>query len=89
MSFCSKEMKSRIEDDANYDDIKNNPYQLLDEVKKKMYDTRRDKYPNITLTDQLDHILNVIQEDRESLVDYTKIFNKQETMPKDCWEQHS
>ena len=76
MSFCSKEMKSRIEDNAIYDEIKNNPYSLFDEVKKKMYDTGRDKYPFVTLTDQLDRILNVKQEDSESLMDYTKRFKQ-------------
>ena len=76
MGFCSKEMTSRIEEDHDYDSYKNNPYLLLDEIKKKMYDTGRDKYLFVLLTDQLERILNTRQDDGESLADYTKRFKQ-------------
>ena len=69
-------MTSRIEEDHDYDSYKNNPYLLLDEIKKKMYDTGRDKYPFVLLTDQLERILNTRQDDGESLADYTKRFKQ-------------
>ena len=76
MSYCSKEMVNRIEEVSEYTKIKNNPYELLDEIKKKMYGAGRSKYAFVGLTEQIDRILNTKQDDGENLVDYTKRFKQ-------------
>ena len=76
MSYCSKEMVNRIEEVSEYTRIKNNPYELLDEIKKKMYKPGRSKYAFVGLTEQIDRILNTKQDDGENLVDYTKRFKQ-------------
>ena len=76
MSFCSREMVNRIEEMAEHTRIKDNPFKLLDEIKKKMYEAGRSKYCYVGLMDQIDRILNTKQEDGENLVEYTKRFKQ-------------
>ena len=75
--YCNKTMQNRIEESKDFESIiRDDPLELLKEIKKKMYDPARAKYEYVTLTESLSRILNTKQEDNESLVDYTKRFKQ-------------
>ena len=51
LGHCSKVMKARIEEQADYEArVKNQPRVLLEEISKKMYDAARAKYKYMSLT---------------------------------------
>ena len=85
MSFCSREMVNRIEETAEHTRIKDNPFKLLDEIKKKMYEAGRSKYCYVGLTDQIDRILNTKQEDGRTSWNIQSDSSKYETMQRDHW----
>ena len=74
---CNKTMQNRIEESKDFESvIRDDPLELLKEIKKKMYDPARAKYEYVTLTESLNRILTTKQEDDENLVDYTKRFKQ-------------
>ena len=75
--YYNKTMQNRIEESKDFESIiREDPLELLKEIKKKMYDPARTKYEYVTLTESFSRILNTKQEDNESLVDYTKRFKQ-------------
>ena len=75
--YCNKKMQDRILGISDYESrVKNNPYELLDEIKRKMYDPEADKYPFISMTDFLYRLLVTRQDDGEELVDFIKRFKQ-------------
>ena len=81
LGHCSKVMKARIEEQANYEArVKNQPRVLLEEISKKMYDPARDKYEYMSLTQTFKRLLATKQEDEEGLLDYTKRFKQKKTI---------
>src|SRR5210317_821031 len=76
-SYCNKTIQNRIEESRDFEDeIRDDPLRLLEEIKMKMYDPARAKYEYVTLTQSLNRILNIKQEDDENLVEYTKRFKQ-------------
>jgi hypothetical protein len=83
-SFCNKIMQNRIEEISDYETrVRDNPFELLAEIKRKMYDPARAKYEFVTLTESLRRILDCKQLEDESLVDYTKKFKQARDIMKD------
>ena len=58
------------------EEIKNNPFKLLEEIKMRMYDLSSMRYPFVSLMDQLSHCMGTRQEDEETLANYTKHFKQ-------------
>ena len=69
-------MTNRIKEMMEYKTIKDNPFKLLEEIKKKMYEPGRVKYAWVGFTKQISGLLTTKQEENESLVDYTKRFKQ-------------
>ena len=68
-------MQNCIEETPGFETrIRDDPLELLQEIKKKMYNPARSKYEYATLCKSLKRIFNTKQEDDETLVDYTKRF---------------
>jgi hypothetical protein len=66
MGHCNKIMQNCIEEIADYETrIYNDPEELMDEIKKKMYNPARAKYEYITLMEAIKIILDTKQEDTE------------------------
>ena len=75
--YCNKIMQNRVEEASDFEiRIRNDPLELLREVKTKMYDPARAKYEFVALTESIARILNTKQEDDEGLVEYTKRFKQ-------------
>ena len=77
LTYCNTTMQTRIESDSDFESkIKNNPFELLKAIKKKMYDPSKTKYPLATFTDHLDRLMSVRQQEDETLIDYVKKFKQ-------------
>src|SRR5210317_813342 len=62
---------------GNYEtEIKDKPYQLLQEISSKMYDPARAKYEYASITERFKMVLNTRQQDDEDLMSYTKRFKQ-------------
>ena len=84
MDYCNKTMQNRIEEVKDFElRIRNDPLELLKEIKTKMYDPARAKYEYVLITETLGRILNTKQEDGESLTDYTKRFKQSRDIMKE------
>ncbi len=76
-SKCNKTMQSRIETDSEFaTKVKDDPFELLRRIKIKMYGPSKVKFAFLTLTDQLEQVLKVRQDDDEQLNDYVKRFKQ-------------
>ena len=75
-SLCSNQMKRRLEEHPDYDTFKNNPFELLKEIKKKMYEPGRTKYPFHILSDQAERLFTMKQDDGEAIDDYYKRYKQ-------------
>jgi hypothetical protein len=69
-------MQSRIEEDPDYNFFKNDPIAVLEAIKTLMYDPVRAQYPMALMTNALGQLVNVKQQDTESLLDYIKRFKQ-------------
>jgi hypothetical protein len=76
-NYCTKTMQSRIEEHPDYQStLKNDPIAVLEAIKLLMHDTVRAQYPMVSMSDALDRMINVKQQDNESLLDYVKRFKQ-------------
>ena len=72
-NYCTKQMKTRIEEHPDYaSKILDNPIELLEKIKTLTHDTVRAQYPIASITDHLARWLNVKQLEDENLMDYVK-----------------
>ncbi len=77
IKHCNKTMVNKIEEVPDFESrIRNDPVELLKEIRSKMYDPARAKYEFVSLTETLLRFLLLKQEDGESLMDYTKRFKQ-------------
>ena len=61
--YCNKTMQNRIEEISDFETrVRNDPLELLREIKMKMYDPARAKYEFVSLTKFITRILNTKQE---------------------------
>ena len=71
--YCSKVMQSRIEQHPDFEKVlKNDPIAVLEAIKSLMHDCVRAQYPMISMTDALGRLINIKQQDNESLLDYVR-----------------
>ena len=70
--FCTKQMKTRIEEHPEYAKIVDDPIKLLHEIKTLTHDTVRAQYPIASITDHMARWLNTKQHKDEGLSDYIK-----------------
>jgi hypothetical protein len=75
-NYCTKMMQARIEEHPDYNFFKNNPIAVLEAIKTLMHDPVRAQYPMALMTDALGRLVNVKQQDTESLLDYIKRFKQ-------------
>jgi hypothetical protein len=76
-TYCTKAMQSRIEEHPDFKTkLKNDPITVLEANKLLMHDTVRAQYPLVSMTDALGRLINVRQQDNESLLDYVKRFKQ-------------
>ena len=77
-TYCNRTMQNRIKESPDFEtNIRNDPIALLREIKEKMYDPARAKYEYVSLTESFARIISdTKQEDKESLIDYTKRFKQ-------------
>ena len=68
--------------------MRDDPIELLKEIKRKMYDPKVAKYGYASLTGSLRRILNTKQLEGEDLIDYTKRFNQAKDIVKDTVGKH-
>ena len=72
-NYCTKTMQSRIEEHPDYEStLKNDPIAVLEAIKTLMHDPVRAQYPLVSMTDALSRLVNVKQQESESLLDYVK-----------------
>jgi hypothetical protein len=70
-------MQSRIEEHPDYENnLKNDPIAVPVAIKTLMHNPVRTQYPMASMTDALGRLLNVKQQENESLLDYTKRFKQ-------------
>lgn len=75
--YCNPTMKSRLEQQSNFEsEIKNHPIKLLEVIKILMHAPIRATYPMIPMTDALIRLVNVKQMDQELVADYIKRFKQ-------------
>lgn len=73
LSYCSIVMKSCIEALPNYEtEVKDNPIKLLESIQNKMHDPERNCYPYESVTEALQRVINMRQNEKESLIEYAK-----------------
>lgn len=83
-SFCNKVIQNRIGESAVFESkIQDDPIELLNQIKKKMYDPARGNYEYVILTESLKRIFKTTQEDGKFLVDYTKRLKQDRDIIKD------
>ena len=76
-NYCTKDMQVAVKELPNYEkEIQNQPLKLLEEVKALMHTPMRARYPFMSLTENLVSLVNVKQNDNESLVDYFERFEQ-------------
>jgi hypothetical protein len=82
-NYCTKTMQSRIEEHPDYNmTLKNNPIAVLEAIKTLMHDPVRAQYPTASMTDALGRLVNIKQQDHESLLDYVRRFKQQRDIVK-------
>ena len=75
--YCSKVMQSRIEQHPDFEKVlKNDPIAVLEAIKSLMHDCVRAQYPMISMTDALGRLINIKQQENESLLDYVRRFKE-------------
>jgi hypothetical protein len=74
--YCTKAMQSRIEEHPEYLTLKNNPIAVLEAIKTLTQDPVRAQYPLVSVTNALERLINVKQQEHELLVDYLKRFKQ-------------
>ena len=80
-NFCSKTMKNQIEEISDYkSQIRDDPIELLAEIKKMTYVLTWSKYVYEVLIESLKQLLNTKQDEQENLIDYTKRFKQAQDM---------
>ena len=73
MGYCSKTIQHRIETHVDYvSKIQDDPIELLKAIKNIMHDPEHNKYPFASLTTALLQMVNIKQQEKESLIDYIK-----------------
>jgi hypothetical protein len=76
-NYCTKTMQSRIEEHPDFTStLKNDPIATLEAIKTLMHDTVRAQYPLVSLTDALNRLTTIRQNDNEPLLDYVKRFKQ-------------
>ena len=72
-TYCTKQMKTRIEEHPEYTTkIIDNPVTLLEKIKTLTHDTVRAQYPIASITEHLARWVNAKQQENENLTDYVK-----------------
>jgi hypothetical protein len=56
--------------------LKNDPIAVLEAINMLMHDTVRAQYPKVSMTDALGRLIDVRQQEKESLLDYVKRFKQ-------------
>jgi hypothetical protein len=76
-NYCTMVMQARIEQHPDYETkLKNNPIATLEAIKTLMHNSVRAQYPMVTMSGALDRLMNVRQQENESLLDYVKRFKQ-------------
>jgi hypothetical protein len=77
-NYCTKVMQWRIEEHPeDYEtNFKNNPIAVLEAIKTLMHDPVRAQYPMVLMTDALGRLIDVKQQENESILDYIKRFKQ-------------
>ena len=72
-NYCTKQMKTRIEEHLMYlTMILDNPVKLLEKIKALTHNTIRAQYPIASITEHLARWVNTKQYDNKNLTDYVK-----------------
>ena len=69
-------MQQRIEEHPNFNNMQDDPIELLKTIKLLMHDPVRAQYPLASLTDALTWLINIKQGINENLIDYVKRFKQ-------------
>jgi len=76
-NYCTKTMQSRIEEHPEFaTKLEDDPIATLEAIKTLMHDTVRAQYPLVSLTESLQRLINVKQQQDEDLLDYVKRFKQ-------------
>ena len=76
-TYCNKTMQNRIEESTDFETkIRDNPIELLKTIKIVMHDPARAKYPYASLSKHFVDLVNMRQNENESLIDYVKRFKQ-------------
>ena len=74
---CSIGMQSWVMEHPDYENkIKNDPIELLKAIKILMHDPVRARYALTSLTDTVERLMNLKQQDNKHLLDYTRCFKQ-------------
>ena len=77
-TYCVKTMQSRVEQYPDFESkIQDDPIELLKAIKILVHDTVRAKYPYASLTETLERMLLVKQQQNEKVGDYVKRFKQE------------
>ena len=71
---CAKGMKNKIESRTDYDNIQDDPIELLKAIKEHALNYQEQRYSQLILVDAWENLMNTKQQENESLQDYTKRF---------------
>ena len=76
-TYCNKTMQYQIEEHPDFETkIRDDPIELLPNIKVLMHDPIRAKYPFTSLTKAMTRILNIRQRENEGLLEYIKQFKE-------------
>ena len=82
-AYCSKEIQIAIKELPKYEsEIVNQPLNLLKEIKILMHTPMKARYPFMSLTENLSSLLNIKQNEKESLVEYFERFEQEKGIVK-------
>ena len=65
-------MRAKIETRKEYNNLKNNPIELIKAIKECAMAYQDTKYPVATILDSMDAYLNIKQQNEENLIEYLK-----------------
>ena len=81
--YCGKEMQISLKELPEFDSkIKGDPLELLKQVKVLMHTPIRARYPYLTLTENVTSLLNMRQNESETLIEYLERFEQEKNVVK-------
>jgi hypothetical protein len=76
-NYCTKVTQARIEEHPDYEmGLRNDHIAVLEAIKTLMHDPVCAQYPMMSMTDALSRLVNVKQQENETLLDYVKCFKQ-------------